>query len=66
MVRENIANYVKQNGIKQKFIADNIGLSPSAVSQMLNGEREISAEEYVNICRLFNLSCDYFVNVIPA
>lgn len=61
MVRENIAAYVKNNGIKQKFIADNIGISPSAVSQLLNGEREISAEEYINICNLFNVSCDYFV-----
>ena len=61
MVRENIATYVKNNGIKQKFIADNIGISPSAVSQLLNGEREISAEEYINICNLFNVSCDYFV-----
>lgn len=61
MVRENIAAYVKNNGIKQKFIADNIGISPSAVSQFLNGEREISAEEYINICNLFNVSCDYFV-----
>lgn len=61
MVRENIAAYVKSNGIKQKFIADNIGISPSAVSQLLNGEREISAEEYINICNLFNVSCDYFV-----
>lgn len=61
MVRENIAEYVKNNGIKQKFIADNIGISPSAVSQLLNGEREISAEEYINICNLFNVSCDYFV-----
>jgi transcriptional regulator with XRE-family HTH domain len=61
LVRENIAAYVKKNGIKQKFIADNIGLSPSAVSQLLNGDREISAEEYINICNLFNVSCDFFV-----
>lgn len=62
MVRENIAAYVKQNGIKQKFIADNIGLSPSAVSQLLNGDREISAEEYIKICNLFKVSCDFFVS----
>ena len=62
MVRENIAAYVKQNGIKQKFIADNIGISPSAVSQLLNGDREISAEEYINICNLFKVSCDFFVS----
>lgn len=62
MVRENIAAYVKQNGIKQKFIADNIGISPSAVSQFLNGDREISAEEYISICNLFRVSCDFFVN----
>ena len=62
MVRKNIAAYVKQNGIKQKFIADNIGISPSAVSQLLNGDREISAEEYISICNLFRVSYDFFVN----
>ena len=62
MVRENIAAYVKNNGIKQKFIADNIGISPSAVSQLLSGDREISAEEYISICNLFNVSCDFFVS----
>ena len=62
MVRENIAAYVKQNGIKQNFIADNIGISPSVVSQLLNGDREISAEEYISICDLFRVSCDFFVN----
>lgn len=62
MVRENIADYIKRNGIKQKYIAENTNLSPSAVSQMLNGERDISAEEYVKICKLFRVSCDYFVN----
>ena len=62
MVRENIAKYIKDNGIKQIHIAKALGISPSAVSLIVNCERDLSAEEYVKICKLFKVSCDYFVH----
>lgn len=62
MVRDNIVRYVKEHGIKQEYLAKGIGLSTAAVSSIMNGKRNVSAEEYVNICRLLNLSCDYFAD----
>ena len=62
MVRENIAKYIKDNGIKQIHIANALGISPSAVSSIVNCDRDLSAEEYIKICKLFKVSCDYFVN----
>lgn len=62
MLRENIVKYIKEHGIKQDYVASNINISPHAMSAIVNGKREISAEEYVAICMLFNVSCDYFVS----
>lgn len=61
MVREKIAKYIKDNGIKQVFVANGIGLSPSAISSMVNGERDLDVQEYVKICDLFKLPYDYFM-----
>ncbi|MGN0557896.1 MAG: helix-turn-helix domain-containing protein [Acutalibacteraceae bacterium] len=61
MVREKIAKYIKDNGIKQNYVANGIGLSPAAVSSMVNGERDLDVEEYVKICDLFKVSYDYFM-----
>lgn len=60
-IREKIAKYIKDNGIKQVFVANGIGLSPSAISSMVNGERELDVQEYVKICELFKLPYDYFM-----
>lgn len=61
MVREKIAKYIKDNGIKQVYVANGIGLSPAAISSMVNGERDLDVEEYVKICDLFKVSYDYFM-----
>lgn len=61
MVREKIAKYIKDNGIKQVYVANGIGLSPAAISSMVNGERDLDVEEYVKICDLFRVSYDYFM-----
>lgn len=60
MIRDNIIKYVKEHGIKQEYIANGIQISSNAVSSIMNGKRDISAEEYVAICKLFNVSCDFF------
>lgn len=61
MVREKIAKYIKDNGIKQVYVANGIGLSQAAISSMVNGERDLDVEEYVKICDLFKVSYDYFM-----
>ena len=61
MVREKIAQYIKNNGIKQNYVANGIGLSPQAISALVRGERGLDVEEYIRICDLFKVSYDYFM-----
>lgn len=62
MVRENIVKYLKNNGIKQSFVADNIGLSRMAMSNLVNGDRDLDVEEYVKICDLLKVNYDFFID----
>ena len=47
---ERISEYLQEQGIKQRFVAEKIGVADAVVSQMLNGNRKISADEYELIC----------------
>lgn len=66
MVREKIAQYIKNNGIKQNYVANGIGLPPQAISALVRGERELDVEEYIRICDLFKVSYDYFMPSIQC
>lgn len=60
MVKENIAQYVLERGIKQIYISKCIGLSPQSVSQIMKGKRKLNIEEYAKLCKALNLPYDYF------
>ncbi len=61
MIRENIILYIKRNGIKQVFLCEKTGLSPSAVSAIMNRKRDIEVDEYYAICEALGVSLDFFV-----
>lgn len=46
--------YITRNGIKQKVIAKKSGLTENQISQILNGKRGISADEFEIICNAMN------------
>lgn len=62
MLRENIAAYIAKNGIKQSYIAEKTGITPIAVSNIINLKRDISAEEYVSVCNALNVTLDFFLH----
>ena len=43
--------YVDENGISQKFIAENMGESETWVSMRLNGKRKMTVDDYVRTCK---------------
>ena len=55
-----IKKYLDENGIKQKFLQQKLGMSVSSCNAMLNGNRGISAEEYFKICEALGVPLDYF------
>lgn len=62
MIGEKIGEYLKNNGITQSFLAEKTQMPPMAVSAFVNGDRKVSAEEYIRICRALKLSLDYFAD----
>lgn len=51
-----------QKGISQQGLAELLGVSRPAISQIENGERKISAEELDALAKIFNTSMDSLLN----
>jgi transcriptional regulator with XRE-family HTH domain len=61
MLGARIKKYLDDNGIKQTFLAQRIGTFDSTMSDILNGKRNITAEEYYLICKALNVPMEKFV-----
>lgn len=61
MVRERIIEYLRDNGIKQEYVAEKANLSSVAMSNLANGKRGLDVEEYVRICQALGVSTDLFM-----
>lgn len=61
MVRERIADYLKEKGIKQEYVANKANISSTAMSNLVSGKRNLDVEEYIRICSALDVSCDYFM-----
>ncbi len=61
MIADRIKEYVNEKGIKQTAIASATGMSKAAVSETLNGNRTLTAEEFVGICNFLEVPCSKFM-----
>lgn len=61
MLGAKIKRYLDDNGIKQTYLAQKLGLFDSTVSDMLSGKRNITAVEYYKICKAINVPMEKFV-----
>lgn len=52
----------KKLGISQERLAEKLGISRPAISQIENGERKICAEELQKLAEIFNMSVDSLLN----
>jgi predicted transcriptional regulator len=48
-IRNDLKNYLKDNGIKNKFIAQKIGLSEGMISYFINGKKNLSSNRLNSI-----------------
>lgn len=62
MIAEQIREYIEEKGIKQIAIAKATGMSKVAVSETLNGNRTLTAEEMKRICNFLEVPCERFFN----
>lgn len=61
MVGSRIKEYLKSNGIKQSYVADEVGITDSLMSAICNKDRAIDCLVYYKICKLLNVPYEYFI-----
>jgi len=61
MVAERLREMIDARGLKQKFIADKIGVSETAFSAMLNGRQQIDVDTFFAIAVVIGMSPDEIV-----
>ena len=49
---------ISKSGLKQKFIAEKIGISEAALSTMLNGNQKIDVDTFFSIVEVLRMTPD--------
>lgn len=57
-----IGKYLKENGIKQTFLAERVGMPDAKISAIINQGQKIEVVEYYRICRALNVSFEKFLD----
>lgn len=52
---------IAERGIKVKFVAHKIGISPNYLGQVLNGSRRLSTDVAIKASQVLELPIDYFL-----
>ena len=60
MIGIKVKQYLDENGIKYSFLSEKIGIQMNVISQLVNGKRKMSVEEYFLICNALELPVDTF------
>lgn len=58
MAAEKLREMIDERGIKQKFIAEKVGISETALSAMLNGNQRIDVDTFFAIAVVLKMSPD--------
>lgn len=66
MVGNNIKEYLTENGIKQSFVAEKIGVSTSVMSDICNKDRTIDCVLYYKICKALNVPLEFFLKGVET
>lgn len=53
--------FIQRSGLKQSWIAEQVGMSQNALTLSLNEKRKMKVDEYVSICGVLGVSLDKFV-----
>ena len=64
-VGENLRSVCKVKGIKNKDIADHIGVSESCVSNWLRGKNSFDIDNLYSICQFLEVSIDQIFGISP-
>lgn len=59
---DKLNGYINQNGIKNTYISQKTGLTIETISEILNGDRRILADEFLLICTALDIDPNIFRN----
>lgn len=57
-----LKHYIEEHGLIQKFVAKKAGIEEVTLSNILNGRQRCSLENYVKLCKFFNVSFELFID----
>ena len=60
-IGERIANYTRDHGVMNKFLAEKAEVSDAKISLILKGKQEIGVIEYYKICKALNVPMEQFI-----
>ena len=63
MIAEKLRAAIDARGMKQKFIAEKVGISETALSVMLNGNQKIDVEVFFRICTVLQMTPDEICDI---
>lgn len=62
MVNDRVCRAVADSGMKQKFIAEKIGMSEPTFSAVLAGKRKLDVDEFFKICVVLKMRPEVLYN----
>lgn len=66
LLKENVSSILKKEiedkGLKQKFVAQGIGVTTTYLSQILNGSRNPSVEVAIKVARFLDVPLEKILN----
>jgi transcriptional regulator with XRE-family HTH domain len=60
MVQQKIKEYMNAKGIKYSWVADKLGMSNTTFGTIMNGQRNLRADEFFAICKVLEVSPEIF------
>lgn len=57
-----LKNEIDSRGLKKKYIAAKIGITPNYLGQVLNGSRSLSTDVAIKASQVLNVPLDIFLN----
>jgi transcriptional regulator with XRE-family HTH domain len=64
MVGKFIGQYLTENGIKQTFVAEKVGIPKSQMSDICTKDRSVDSVLYYKICKALNVPLETFLEKI--
>ena len=57
---ERIRNYIKEQGLKQRWVAERAGMTDLEISQYLTERKRLTADAYIRICDALGVPLETF------